>query len=147
MEQNSSTRVCALLRARGCICIIPVVLLQVYGDDVDSCDLLVGNLAEKKIPGFAISETAFMIFLIMASRRLEADRFYTEHFTEEVYGKVAMQWVSATSSMRDVLARHFPEIEKEMPPNTSAFTPYVAMPAASEAAGWHPDVAVNLPGR
>ena len=121
--------------------------MQVYGDDLDKCDLLVGNLAEKKIPGFAISETAFMIFLIMASRRLEADRFYTEHFTEAVYGKVGMQWVNETRGMRDVLARHFPELEKEIPPNTSAFTPYVAMPAASEAAEWHSDVSVHLPAR
>lgn len=118
--------------------------LQVYGDDINQCDLLVGNLAEKKIPGFAISETAFMIFLIMASRRLEADRFFTEHFTEDVYSKVGLKWVSDTNGMRDVLARHYPAIEKEIPPNSSAFTPYIAMPSCSEAAGWHPDVDVML---
>jgi alpha-dioxygenase len=30
--------------------------------------VLVGLMAEKKIKGFAISETAFTIFLLMASR-------------------------------------------------------------------------------
>lgn len=43
-------------------------LRDVYGDDVEELDLLVGLLAEKKIKGFAISETAFIIFLLMATR-------------------------------------------------------------------------------
>ena len=43
-------------------------LQEVYGDDVEELDLLVGLMAEKKIKGFAISETAFVIFLLMASR-------------------------------------------------------------------------------
>jgi alpha-dioxygenase len=45
-----------------------VTIRELYGDDVERLDLLVGLLVEKKIPGFAISETAFFIFLIMASR-------------------------------------------------------------------------------
>lgn len=44
------------------------LLEEVYGDDVEELDLLVGLMAEKKITGFAISETAFVIFLLMASR-------------------------------------------------------------------------------
>ncbi|XP_052118169.1 alpha-dioxygenase PIOX-like isoform X1 [Arachis duranensis] len=44
------------------------VLEDVYGDDVEELDLLVGLMAEKKIKGFAISETAFIIFLLMATR-------------------------------------------------------------------------------
>lgn len=44
------------------------VLKEVYGDDIEEMDLLVGLMAEKKIKGFAISETAFTIFLLMASR-------------------------------------------------------------------------------
>lgn len=43
-------------------------LQEVYGDDVEKLDLLVGLQAEKKIKGFAISETAFFIFLLTASR-------------------------------------------------------------------------------
>ena len=43
-------------------------LKEVYGDDVEELDLLVGLMAEKKIKGFAISETAFVIFLVMATR-------------------------------------------------------------------------------
>ena len=43
-------------------------LRYVYGDDVEKLDLIVGIHAEKKIKGFAISETAFFIFVLMASR-------------------------------------------------------------------------------
>ena len=44
------------------------VLEEVYDGDVEGLDLLVGLMAEKKIKGFAISETAFIIFLLMAPR-------------------------------------------------------------------------------
>lgn len=44
------------------------VLKEVYGDDIEKLDLNVGLHAEKKIKGFAISETAFFIFLLVASR-------------------------------------------------------------------------------
>jgi alpha-dioxygenase len=40
----------------------------IYGDDVEKLDLLVCLMAEKKIKGFAISETAFNILILMASR-------------------------------------------------------------------------------
>lgn len=44
------------------------VLKEVYAGDIDKLDLNVGLHAEKKIKGFAISETAFFIFLLVASR-------------------------------------------------------------------------------
>ncbi|KAA8530266.1 hypothetical protein F0562_004975 [Nyssa sinensis] len=68
-------------------------LHEVYGDDVEELDLLVGLMAEKKIKGFAISETAFIIFLLMASRRLEGDRFFTSYFNEETYTKEGLEWI------------------------------------------------------
>lgn len=104
-------------------------LREVYGDDIEACDLLVGNLAEKKIPGFAISETAFHIFILMASRRLEADRFLTEHYNADVYTQEGLAWVSKTRGLRDVIARHYPALAQEMPPTASAFNAYTAMPA------------------
>ncbi|KAL0708844.1 hypothetical protein Bca4012_075270 [Brassica carinata] len=58
-------------------------LEDVYGGNVEELDLLVGLMAEKKIKGFAISETAFNIFVIMATRRLEADRFFTSDFNDK----------------------------------------------------------------
>ncbi|WOL13036.1 alpha-dioxygenase 1-like [Canna indica] len=67
-------------------------------------------MAEKKIKGFAISETAFFIFVIMASRRLEADRFFTSYFNEKTYTKRGLKWVNKTESLRDVIERNYPEI-------------------------------------
>jgi hypothetical protein len=107
--------------------------VQVYGVDVDLCDLLVGNLAEKKIPGFAVSQTAFIVFLLMTCRRLSADRFFTEHFNKEVYGEAGFLWVQQTTSLRDVLKRHLPQLERELPPRASAFAPYEQMPSTSSA--------------
>ncbi|XP_077237811.1 alpha-dioxygenase PIOX-like isoform X2 [Tasmannia lanceolata] len=46
------------------------VLREVYGDDVEKLDLLVGLMAEKKIKGFAISETSFFIFIEVGGRSL-----------------------------------------------------------------------------
>ena len=43
-------------------------LRELYGDNVEELDTQVGLMAEKKIKGFAISETAFVIFIINASR-------------------------------------------------------------------------------
>ena len=44
-----------------------------------------GMYAEDRPEGFAFSDTAFRIFVLMASRRLNSDRFFTDSFTEEVY--------------------------------------------------------------
>lgn len=103
-------------------------LREVYGEDVEKLDLLVGLMAEKKIKGFAISETAFFIFIIMASRRLEADRFFTSYFNEETYTKKGFQWVNSTESLRDVIQRHYPNIVSTWMNSTSAFSVWDAPP-------------------
>jgi alpha-dioxygenase len=95
---------------------------DVYGNDIESLDLLVGLLVEKKIKGFAISETAFFIFVIMASRRLEADRFFTSEFNEQVYSKEGFKWVNTTEGLKDVLRRHHPELVGDWMSATSAFS-------------------------
>jgi Animal haem peroxidase len=45
-------------------------LEAIYGD-VERVDLLTGTLAEPKPPGFAISDTGFRIFIVMAGRRIK----------------------------------------------------------------------------
>jgi alpha-dioxygenase len=40
---------------------------EVYGHVVEELDLLAGLMLERKIKGFAISETAFVVFLLMAT--------------------------------------------------------------------------------
>ncbi|KAG6555135.1 hypothetical protein Mapa_003170 [Marchantia paleacea] len=98
------------------------VIKEVYGEDVEKLDLLVGLLGEKKIPGFAISETAFFIFVLMATRRLESDARFTSRFNEENYTKIGLQWVNTTEGLKDVLQRHYPDIVKNWMTASSAFT-------------------------
>ncbi|KAI3882878.1 hypothetical protein MKX03_013669 [Papaver bracteatum] len=98
------------------------VLNEVYGDDVEELDILVGLLAEKKIKGFSISETAFFIFTIMATRRLEEDRFFTSYFNEETYTEKGFNWVNTTESLKDVMDRHYPEMTKKWMNSASVFS-------------------------
>ena len=51
-------------------------LAAVY-DSIEDVDLTVGLHAEPPPAGFGFSDTAFRIFILMASRRLKSDRFFT----------------------------------------------------------------------
>ncbi|XP_058776162.1 alpha-dioxygenase PIOX-like [Vicia villosa] len=104
------------------------VLKEVYGDDVELLDTQVGLMAEKKIKGFAISETAFIIFLIMATRRIEGDRFFTSNYNEETYTKKGLEWVNTTESFKDVIDRHYPEMTNKWLNASSAFSVWDAPP-------------------
>jgi hypothetical protein len=48
---------------------------RVYDNDIDRIDTTVGLFAERPPNGFGFSDTAFRIFVLMASRRLNSDRF------------------------------------------------------------------------
>ena len=100
-------------------------LREVYGDNVERIDLMVGTLAEAHRPiHFGFGETMFQIFIINASRRLQADRFYTDDYRPEVYTEEGMDWVDATT-FKDVLLRHFPELTHTGLANiTNAFEPW-----------------------
>ncbi|THU47473.1 hypothetical protein C4D60_Mb09t15900 [Musa balbisiana] len=101
---------------------------EIYGDDVENLDLLVGLMAEKKIKGFAISETAFVVFILMASRRLEADHLFTSYFNEKTYTERGFKWVNTTESLRDVLLHHYPHTVSKWMNSTSAFCVWDAPP-------------------
>lgn len=58
---------------------------DLYDGDIDKVDLQVGMYAERRPAGFAFSDTAFRIFVLMASRRLNSDRFFTDYYTPDVY--------------------------------------------------------------
>ena len=55
-------------------------LERIYGD-VDRVDLMVGLYAEPLPKGFGFSDTTFRVFILMASRRLKSDRFFTRDYT------------------------------------------------------------------
>jgi tetratricopeptide (TPR) repeat protein len=88
-------------------------LKSVYGDDpddVEKLDLLIGTLAEGHRPsGFGFGETMFQIFILNASRRLQADRFYTDSFNEDVYTWEGLCWIDRTD-FKTVILRHYPEL-------------------------------------
>lgn len=102
-------------------------LEAIYGpapEGIEKCDLLVGDLYEKKIPGFAISETSFIIFLVMASRRLDADPYLNQYFTEEYYTPFGFKHVNDTDNLVTILKRHYPDIAKTfIDKRQSAFKP------------------------
>ena len=88
-------------------------LKDAYGDqpgDVEKLDLLIGTLAEGHRPyGFGFGETMFQIFILNATRRLQADRFYTDNYNEQTYTKEGLAWVD-DSNLKTVILRHFPEL-------------------------------------
>jgi Animal haem peroxidase len=98
-------------------------LRRVYDDDVEQLDLLIGMYAENPPQGFAFSDTAFRIFVLMASRRLNSDRFLTTDYNEGVYTKVGIDWVNDTD-MSTVLLRHYPTLTPALRGVENAFWPW-----------------------
>jgi hypothetical protein len=96
---------------------------RVYNGDIDKVDLQVGMYAEPLPPGFGFSDTAFRVFILMASRRLKSDRFFTTDFRPEVYTQTGIDWVNNTK-MKDVLLRHHPELEPALAGMPNAFLPW-----------------------
>ncbi|MER5886389.1 peroxidase family protein [Streptomyces sp. NPDC001941] len=96
---------------------------RLYSGDIERVDLQVGLYAEKLPAGFAFSDTAFRIFILMASRRLNSDRFFTEYYTPEVYSKAGMRWID-DNSMLTVLLRHHPELRTALSGVRNAFAPW-----------------------
>ena len=95
-------------------------LNAVYGGDVEKVDMLVGCYAEPLPDGFAFADTAFRIFLLMASRRLKADRLFTRDYTPAVYTQVGLDWVRS-NTMVSVLRRHHSELQPVLAGVTNAF--------------------------
>jgi hypothetical protein len=96
---------------------------RVYNNDLELVDTHVGLMAEPLPKGFGFSETAFRIFVLMASRRLKSDRFLSKDYRPEIYTKEGIDWVEQTT-MIDVLGRHFPSVAPFMKGVESAFHPW-----------------------
>jgi len=104
---------------------------KVYGrdkdgnDNVEMIDLLVGTCAEEVRPkNFGFGETLFQIFVLMASRRLMADRFYTDNFDAAHYTQAGIDWIDYEGSLAQVIGRHMPELKPKMAGLTTAFEPW-----------------------
>jgi len=97
-------------------------LQRVY-NSVDEIDTVVGLLAEAPPPGFGFSDTAFRVFLLMASRRLQSDRFLTVDFRPEVYTPLGMDWIER-NTFSTVLLRHCPELADVVAGGKAVFAPW-----------------------
>lgn len=96
---------------------------RVYGNDINRVDLMVGLYAEDLPEGFGFSETAFRIFILMATRRLQSDRFFTTDYTEKVYTKTGLDWIEK-NNMRTILQRHYPDLGQFVSKIDNAFAPW-----------------------
>jgi hypothetical protein len=97
-------------------------LRELYGD-IEDVDTIVGMFAEKQPKGFGFSDTAFRIFVLMATRRLNSDRFLTDDFNEEVYSPAGYRWV-VENGMTSVLLRHFPQLRSALREAPNPFAPW-----------------------
>ena len=110
------------------------LLEEVYGH-VDRVDLLIGCMAEFQSPrqpsGFGFSDTAFRIFILMASRRLKSDRFFAEDFTPEMYTPAGYAWVQ-NNGLKDVMGRHAPGLAHLFADIRNPFYPWTRADAAKK---------------
>jgi hypothetical protein len=96
---------------------------RVYDDQIERVDLMVGLYAEPKPKGFGFSDTAFRVFILMASRRLKSDRFFTRDYTAEMYTQAGLDWIN-DSTMVSVLLRHYPGLAPSLRGAKNAFAPW-----------------------
>ena len=94
-------------------------------------DLMVGIYAEPKPKGFGFSDTAFRIFILMASRRLESRPL--------LHGRLPARGLHEGGDrlgrgqpMRSLLLRHFPELEPALEGVANPFAPWKAHGAARD---------------
>jgi hypothetical protein len=97
-------------------------LRRIYGD-VEEVDLMVGLYCERLPEGFAFSDTAFRVFILMATRRLKSDRFYTYDYRPEVYTKEGLDWIE-DNTMKSVLLRHYPNLHAALSGVDNCFKPW-----------------------
>ncbi|MBR8839174.1 MAG: peroxidase [Stigonema ocellatum SAG 48.90 = DSM 106950] len=98
-------------------------LREIYNNDVDSVDLMVGLYSEDLPEGFGFSDTAFRVFILMASRRLRSDRFFTKDYRSEVYTQWGLDWIEKTT-MTNLLLRHYPDLARSLWGVENAFAPW-----------------------
>jgi hypothetical protein len=96
---------------------------QVYGNDIEMVDLMTGLYAEPLPEGFGFSDTAFRIFILMASRRLKSDRFFTDDYGAKLYTDFGVDYIRKTT-MLTLLERHVPGVKPALAGVENAFQPW-----------------------
>jgi len=98
-------------------------LETVYQGKLEDVDTMVGMFCEPLPKGFGFSDTAFRIFILMASRRLKSDRFFTTDYRKEIYTGSGLEWVRHTG-MKEVILRHHPNLEFAFEDVPNPFAPW-----------------------
>jgi len=98
-------------------------IADLYDNNIDRVDTLVGLLAEEPPEGFGFSDTAFRIFILMASRRLKSDRFFTTDYRPEVYTRAGLDWIN-DNGFASVLLRHYPALGAALHGLENPFQPW-----------------------
>ncbi len=96
---------------------------RVYDNNIDMVDLMTGLYAEPLPAGFGFSDTAFRVFILMASRRLKSDRFFTDDFRPEIYTQFGIDYIKNTT-MVTIISRHLPELAPALKNVQNAFQPW-----------------------
>ena len=106
---------------------------------IDRVDLLVGTLGSAKRPaGYGFGEELFTLFILNASRRLEADPFYTTHYDAMHYTEAGLEWVD-DATLKGVLLRHYPALSATGLANVeNAFEPWDTDPGQLNDKSRHP---------
>jgi len=121
-------------------------LKKIYNYDVEQIDFKIGSLAESTRPeNFGFGETMFTIFILHASRRLQADRFYTDSYNEETYTPEGLKWIDENGS-KSVAFRHMPELKNTGLANknvTTVFEPFDTDPEQLNDPSRHPLAFIN----
>ena len=102
---------------------------RVYNNDLEKVDLMTGLYAEPLPQGFGFSETAFRVFVLMASRRLKSDRFFTDDYRPEIYTQLGLDHIRH-NGMASILTRHYPELADSLEGVANPFTPWRAAQSA-----------------
>lgn len=97
--------------------------MQALYGSIDMVDTMVGLHAEPPPEGFGFSDTAFRIFILMASRRLQSDRFLTIDYRPEIYSPFGLDWIE-NNGMTSIILRHCPQLAPVLPRTASAFAPF-----------------------
>lgn len=101
-----------------------LLLNEVYEGDIEKVDLMIGCLAEYPWPdGYGFGETAFQVFLLMASRRLLCDRFYTDDFRPEIYTQWGYDYVKS-ATLKSILIKFCPELKSALEGVENVFFPW-----------------------
>lgn len=106
---------------------------------IDRVDLLVGTLGSSKRPsGYGFGEELFTLFILNATRRLEADPFYTTYYDAAHYTEAGLDWVD-DATLKGVLLRHYPGLASTGLANVeNAFEPWDTDPTQLNDKSRHP---------